>query len=138
MARRTIYITQFDKDRLERMLETYDEHEDADAKHLLALEEELRKCKVVLQEDIPPDVVTMNSRVRLRILDSGEEMICTLVFPTEADINRRKMSILAPVGTALIGYGVGDIVEWKVPAGLIRLRIEEVLYQPEAAGDYHL
>jgi regulator of nucleoside diphosphate kinase len=65
-------------------------------------------------------------------------MLIQLVFPSEADFERGKISILAPIGTALIGYRTGDTVEWKVPAGIRHLRIDEVVYQPEAAGDYHL
>jgi regulator of nucleoside diphosphate kinase len=61
-----------------------------------------------------------------------------VVFPSEADSEQGKISILAPVGTALLGYRVGDTVEWKLPGGLRRLKIERILYQPEAAGDYHL
>ena len=61
-----------------------------------------------------------------------------LVFPDSANVNQGKISILAPIGTALLGYKVGDIVRWKVPAGLTELKVEGILYQPEAAGDYHL
>ncbi len=94
--------------------------------------------QVVSSTEIPKDVITMNSQVRLKDLDSGEEVIYCLVFPHAADSKQQKISILAPIGTALIGYRVGDIIEWNVPAGLKRLKIEEILYQPEAAGDYHL
>ena len=83
------------------------------------------------------DVVTMNSEVLVRDLDSKKEMTVTLVFPSEADLEQGKISILAPVGTALLGYRVGDTIEWKVPGRVRRLRVEKVLYQPEAAGDYH-
>jgi len=68
----------------------------------------------------------------------AREMLLHLVFPSEADFKLGKISILAPIGTALIGYRAGDTVEWKVPAGIRRLRIDEILYQPEAAGDHHL
>ena len=80
----------------------------------------------------------MNSMVRLKDVDTGEDVIYTLVFPHDADIHHKKISILAPIGTALIGYRAGDIIEWNVPAGVKRLKIEKILYQPEAAGDYHL
>ena len=80
----------------------------------------------------------MRSTVRLRDLDSGKEMIYSLVFPNEADVDEGRISILAPVGTAMIGYRIGDTIEWEVPSGLRRLRVEEVLYQPEASGDYQL
>ncbi len=89
-------------------------------------------------ERIPPDVVTMNSRVVLRDLDSDETMTYTLVFPKDADIGAGAISVLAPVGTAIIGYAVGAVIEWPVPGGIRRIRIEQILYQPEAAGDFHL
>ncbi|HET9213096.1 MAG TPA: GreA/GreB family elongation factor [Thermoanaerobaculia bacterium] len=60
------------------------------------------------------------------------------VFPHEADYKEGRISILAPLGTALLGFRVGDVVEWRMPAGTRTLRIEELLYQPEAAGDFHL
>jgi regulator of nucleoside diphosphate kinase len=88
--------------------------------------------------DVPPDVVTVNSKVELLDLDKNEKMIFVLVFPNEADINQGKISILAPVGTAILGYRVGDKVIWRVPAGQRRIKIQKILYQPEASGDYHL
>ena len=88
--------------------------------------------------DIPPDVVTMNSRLRLLDLDSGKEMLFTLVFPSDADSDQGRISILAPLGTAVLGFRRGDTFEWRMPGRVRRLRVEEVLYQPEAAGDYHL
>jgi regulator of nucleoside diphosphate kinase len=96
----------------------------------------LEKAYVVAPAEIPADVVTMNSEVAVRDLDSGQEMAFTLVFPSEADVEQRKISILAPVGTAVLGYRVGDIIEWKVPARVRNLKIKRVLYQPEAAGDF--
>jgi len=76
----------------------------------------------------------MNSQVRIRDLEAGRVMVYTLVFPQDADASQGKISVLAPIGTALLGYRVGDMIECKVPAGVKRLRVEEVLYQPEAAG----
>jgi len=80
----------------------------------------------------------MNSKVRLRDVGRQEEMVYWLVFPGNADPDQNKISILAPIGTALLGYRVGDIIEWKVPAGVTKLKVEEILYQPEATGDSHL
>jgi len=71
-------------------------------------------------------------------LDTGEEEIYTLVFPENADLKQGKISVFAPIGTAMLGYEVGDIFEWEVPAGKRSLRVEKILYQPEASGDYHL
>ena len=101
------------------------------------LASELDVADVVEATTVPADVVTMNSEVLVRDLDSEKEMTVTLVFPSEADLEQGKISILAPVGTALLGYRVGDTIEWKVPGRVRRLRVEKVLYQPEAAGDYH-
>ncbi|KHE90794.1 Regulator of nucleoside diphosphate kinase [Candidatus Brocadiaceae bacterium S225] len=138
MKKRTIYISSFDKERLVTLIEKSDNANNNDKKYLKELEKELNRSKIVEQNKMPQDVITMNSKVRLKELDSGEEITYVLVFPEAANIDENKISILAPIGTALIGYRVGDIIEWEVPAGLRRLKVEELLYQPEAAGDYHL
>ena len=65
-------------------------------------------------------------------------MIFTVVFPGNASIEHDRISVVAPIGTAMLGHRVGDEFERQVPAGLVRLRVEEVLDQPEAAGHYHL
>jgi regulator of nucleoside diphosphate kinase len=138
MRERTIYVTEFDQKRLGDLLNGAQSWNKKDQDYLSKLEEELEWALVVPPRDIPGDVVTMNSQARIRDLDSNEEMIFTLVFPAEADYERGRLSILAPIGTALLGYRTGDTVEWAVPSGVRRLKIEQVLYQPEAAGDYHL
>ena len=102
------------------------------------LQAELRLARVVAPADIPPDVITMNSKARLRDLETGEKMIYTLVFPDVANIEDGKISVVAPIGTAMLGQRVGDEVQWDVPAGRVRLRVEQLLYQPEAAGHFHL
>ncbi|MDD5245598.1 MAG: GreA/GreB family elongation factor, partial [Syntrophorhabdaceae bacterium] len=89
-------------------------------------------------KNIPDNVVTMNSIVRIKDLDTGEEKTFTLVFPGKTNITEKAISILAPIGTALIGYGEGDIIEWKVPAGTKRFQVMEVIYQPERLGNYDL
>ena len=133
-----IFITDTDRDRLEKLLLGTRVWSNRDKEHLQALEEELDKAHTVGSRDIPGDVVTMRSQVRVKDMKSGAEMDLSVVFPSEADSEQGKISVLAPVGTALLGYRVGDTVEWKVPGGLRRLKIERILYQPEAAGDYHL
>ncbi|RYD78610.1 MAG: transcription elongation factor GreAB, partial [Verrucomicrobiaceae bacterium] len=80
-----------------------------------------------------PDIVTMNSVARVRDLDSDDEMELTLVYPDAADAESGKVSILAPLGTALLGYRAGDTFQWKVPAGVRSFRVEAVLFQPENA-----
>ena len=138
MKKRTLYITAFDRERLMKLIKDNVNFNNPDKNYLKELEKELDRGKIVEPKNIPKNVITMNSIVRLKDLDTEEEMAYTLVFPDIANIGENKISVLAPIGTALIGYKVEDIIEWKVPAGLRKLKVEEILYQPEAAGDYHL
>jgi regulator of nucleoside diphosphate kinase len=138
MTDRTIHITQFDNQRLRDLLAEARYTDYRGSEYLKGLEQELDRAKVVDPKTVPPDLVTMNSRVRLEDLETGEEMVYTLVFPENANLAENKISILAPIGTAMLGYRVGDVFEWKVPGGISRLKIKELLYQPESAGDYHL
>ena len=98
---------------------------------------ELDSGEVVEPEAIPANVVTMNSIVKLSFLNSNKQVQFQIVYPELADPKDHKISIFSPIATALIGYKVGDEVEWIVPSGLTQLRIDEIIYQPEAAGDYN-
>jgi regulator of nucleoside diphosphate kinase len=135
----TIYITALDRQRLEKLIEVGRERDGVvNREYLNKLEQELDKAETVAPEKVPGDVITMRSRVRLSDLNTGEEVVYTLVFPTEADFSEGKISVLAPIGTAMLGYREGSVIEWHVPSGLRRLKVEEILYQPEAAGDYNV
>ena len=135
----TIYVTELDRQRLEKLIELIGERSRVtNHEYLRRLEHELERAETVAPAEVPVDVITMRSKVRLRDLDTDEEMVYTLVFPTEANFDEGKISILAPVGTAMLGYRVGSRIEWEVPSGRRRLKVEELLYQPEAAGDYNL
>ena len=138
MTNKKIYITDNDVRRLRELIIVAREFGHEEEKYLHELEKELDRGKIVKSKEIPSDVITMNSEVHLRDIKNKEEVVYKLVFPQDADASLGKISILAPIGTALLGYCVGDVVEWQVPAGLIKLKIEKILYQPEAAGDYHL
>lgn len=137
MQERTIYLTRYDAQRLDAMLE---QASDAtrDRADVVKLEEELAQASVVAGKDVPANVVTMNTQLQLRDEKTGEVKTYTLVFPQDANVDEGKISIMSPIGTALIGYCEGDTIEWAVPAGVRRLVIEKILYQPEAAGDFHL
>lgn len=137
MKKRDIFITRFDLERLNKLM-AEKRAEGGNSAYLKDLEEELTRASIVESDEVPGDVITMNSRVRLKDMDTGEEMTLSLVFPQDADIDQGRISILAPVGTGMLGYRVGDVLEWQVPAGLRRLEILEILYQPEAAGDFDL
>lgn len=101
-----------------------------------ALENELARAIVVPPEQIPKDVVTMNSRVVFEDETTGERREVTLVYPAHADIGAGKISILVPVGSALLGLRIGQSIDWNLPSGQRRrYRVIAVPYQPEAAGD---
>jgi regulator of nucleoside diphosphate kinase len=135
----TIYITKTDRERLGNLIQLVRNQADrAHYAYVNQLENELEDAEIVAPEDIPPDVVTMRSKVKLKDLDTDEETVYSIVFPTEANSDEGKISILAPLATALLGYRRGDTVEFQAPARLRRLKIEEILYQPESAGDYNL
>ena len=138
MDARTIYMTEFDVERLRTLIDDAKRLNRHGNEYLESLEIELSRAQVVAPTDVPADVITMNSRVCLRDLDSQEELIVILVFPRDADIVQDKISVLAPIGTAMLGYRVGDIFTWTVPDGVRQLQVEKILYQPEAAGDHHL
>lgn len=130
-----VYITEYDMQRLLRLLGglQYCPQERALLEPLI---EEMERAVVVPSERISQDVVTLNTRMRVRDLDSSEETLIQLVFPNDADFEHGKISILTPIGAALIGYSKGDTAIWKIPSGFRRLRIEEITYQPETDGLY--
>lgn len=134
-----IHITKTDEERLRKLIDFSRERENGVSRaNLNRLEEELDRAQVVDSQDVPADVITMRSTVRLKDLMTGEEMIYWLAFPTEANFDEGKISVLAPVGTGMLGYRRGDVIEWKVPSGVRRLKVEDVLYQPESAGHLNL
>ncbi|WP_299708364.1 nucleoside diphosphate kinase regulator [uncultured Pontibacter sp.] len=132
-----IYLTEQDYKRLVDLVQQQRQGAGAHA-NIAKLGEELKRAKRVASEEIPAEVVTMNSSVLLRDLKSGNAMEITLVYPKDADVSARKISILAPVGTAIIGCKEGDKVEWPVPSGTINYKIEKVTFQPEASGNFSL
>ena len=106
-----------------------------EAEKLLA---ELKSAKIVEQDKVDGDVVTMNSIVKIHFQNNKTTMEFTLVYPADANIKERKISIFSSVASALIGYRVGDEIDWLIPSGMTKIVIDEVLYQPESAGDFEL
>ncbi len=129
-----ILLSRFDQERLERLLDKVGPRPDLDA-----LREEIERAEIVEPQDVPTTLVTMNSTVRFRDEISGEESEVTLVFPAHADTEKSRVSVLAPIGSALLGLSMGDEIDWALPEGRTkRLRVIGISYQPEAAGDTHL
>ena len=130
-----VVLSSRDADRLETLLASMPSSAFAGKKEL---EAELDRADIVESEDIPPDVVTMNSTVRFRVASSEEEFTLTLVYPKDMDDSGKTISILAPVGSAMLGLSQGDEIEWPKPGGgMLKVHIEEITYQPERAGEYH-
>ena len=128
----TITITRLDLQRLERLLDSLDEF----GPGAQALQAELDRADVVGHDEVPAGVVTMNSRVHCREESSGKDYHLTLVYPQDAG-GEGKVSILAPVGSALLGLSVGQHIDWTAPGGKqLKLTLLAVEYQTEAAGDY--
>ncbi|HNQ19228.1 MAG TPA: nucleoside diphosphate kinase regulator [Smithellaceae bacterium] len=138
MSQRVIYITEFDMDRLLALIEGMRSNNTKPKADLDLLERELYRAKLVEPQDVPHDVITMNSKVCIKDMQSGEKTTYCVVFPSDANITKNKLSVLAPMGMALLGYRKGDIIEWKVPSGAKKIKVEEIVYQPEASGDFHL
>ena len=135
MKNNSIIVTQLDYQRLRQLAYSGDTRNKGSAENLHRLIMEIKKAKVVKPTRIDPDVVTMNTELELTDLDSNTTRRLKLVYPQQANIGRGYVSILAPVGTALLGYKKGDIIEWDVPSGKKRFLIKEILFQPEANGE---
>lgn len=125
-----IYITEIDKARLKSLIEL------EQGPTIVELEHELERAIVVKPQQVARDVVTMNSRALLQLDD--EEMEVALVYPEDADSSAGKLSVCSDVGAAILGYQEGDSIDWRISDRTRRIGIRKVLYQPEAAGDFHL
>ncbi|MFO7447946.1 MAG: nucleoside diphosphate kinase regulator [Ignavibacteriaceae bacterium] len=131
MKKRKIYVTEKDKTKLMGLFASTMGFRQRDLKTVRDLLNELERAEVISDENPDYSVVTMNSTVLVEDLNTKEEYTYTIVYPENADSSQNKISILAPVGTALLGYKTGDVVEWEVPAGKRKLRVKDILCHPE-------
>jgi regulator of nucleoside diphosphate kinase len=130
-----ILLTSIDAERLGRTIAASAQQ----AATASLLKEEIARARIVPQSAIPPDVVTMNSRVLVRDVDTGKTSELTLVYPRDADVDHGRVSVLAPLGSAMLGLSVGQTIEWPLPGGRTkRVAVLQIRYQPEAAGDLDL
>ena len=127
-----IVITDHDLQRLLPILEQSDTPESE------LLDWELHRAAIVEQGHVSPDVVTMNSEVVYEDFATGARRTVRVVYPKDADSSRGWISVLAPIGSALLGLKVGQQIEWQLPTGPRRVFVVEIRYQPEASGDFHL
>ena len=129
-----IIVTDRDISRLRGLLGRNSQASSRDRGHLSQLQSELERAVVLAADEVPAGVVTIDSLVRVVDLDSGQRSVLTLVLPHEADIAERRISVLAPMGTALLGFRAGDDVEWVMPGGTRRLHIEHVMQPSQVAA----
>jgi regulator of nucleoside diphosphate kinase len=132
----SITLTSLDYQRLQTLIAEAPDRDHAGAE---VLENEIERATVVPQAEIPPSVVTMNSRILVEDESTQERRELTLVYPTDSDPSGGKLSVLSPLGSALIGLSVGQSIVWELPRGRrVRVRVLEILFQPEASGRFDL
>lgn len=131
-----VRITQVDRNRLWKLIVAARKRRNVDEPVLNSLVAEIDRAIVLPPRQVSPDVITMNSRARLRLNDEPAQI--ALVYPALADDRARRISVVSPLGTAVLGFREGDRVDWHGADGQLKIEIEKVLYQPEAAGDFHL
>lgn len=136
-TKKKIMITKFDYDRLKSMILEYSKRNRIDA-NLDDLLGEIERAQKVDSYLIPKNIVTMNSIIEIKNEGEYEFKEFQLVFPEDSNLDENKISILAPIATASLGYKTGDFVHWNVPGGEKRFQITNIKYQPEASGHYHL
>lgn len=135
-SRPEIVLSSLDSERLYSLIDSLPKNS---VPSIDELEEELSRAKIVEPKEIPSSIVTMNSTVRFFVESSQKEFELTLVYPKNVDSNGKTISILAPVGSALLGLSIGDQIEWPKPGGgFLKVKITGITYQPEEAGDYQL
>lgn len=120
-----IYIIKSDKEKLIHIINKAISQELKPEAHLKGLETEINRAQVVEQQELSFKFIKMNSKVLMTVDQDEEEM--TLVYPEEADIKKNKISVLSPIGTAILGYREGSCVEWKVPNGIVHIQIRNII-----------
>jgi regulator of nucleoside diphosphate kinase len=136
-AERVSLITEADYDRLNHLAES-PRYRANYSVLLRSLKDHLSRRKVVPTTKVPKSVVTMHSLVRVGDPKTDDVETYTLVYPDAADITQGKLSVLAPMGAALLGAREGEAVKFETPGGVRRLKVVKIVYQPETAGDFHL
>lgn len=131
-------ISLTDKDYLQLNRLVQEQHQASRPYEVDALGKELKRACIISSREIPPDVITMNSIVQIRESPSTAALKMSIVYPHEANLQKQKVSVLAPLGTAIIGCRVGDEVRWKLMNETHCYKVEKIIYQPEAAGDLDL
>ena len=133
-----IIVNRLDYLRILKQIDEARQNKTIDVSEAEKLLHELNSAIILDPDKIPGDVVTMNSIIKISFADSGKQQEFKIVYPNDSNFKEKKVSIFSPIATALIGFRVGDLIEWIVPGGLTKIRIDEIIYQPEASGNFTL
>ena len=128
----SLIVTSHDFDRVQEAMNS------ASGFDIDRLDSELARAQIIDPKDAPRSLVTMNSQVTYEDVKSGKRHTVRLVYPRDANATKGQISVLAPLGSALLGLREGQESEWTMPGGVRRIKVVEVIYQPEAAGDFDL
>ncbi|MBN67903.1 MAG: transcription elongation factor GreAB [Gimesia sp.] len=135
---RAVTISEYDYSRLQELLLVANQFASPPPSYIRHLETELLRAKIVPPDQIPPYLVTMNTQVKMTDCKTGKQRVYTLVFPQDADLEEGKLSILSDLGVAILGYSVGDTIEWEFPEGTKQIQLDMICFQPEATKHYEL
>ncbi len=131
-----IKITELDYIRLKKLIGKSQSEKNVELKNLEALVRELNRAEKVDSKTIAPEFITMNSVVQVINKSTNKPMTIKIVYPEEADFKKGHVSVLSPLGSALLGYKVGDLVQFNAPKGAVIIKIVQIDYQPESHGEY--
>ena len=130
-----IIVTRLDYTRLNSMILNLLDDRKSDIRELNFLNIEIKNAKIIEPKKVSPDYVTMNSVIEVRFSDTAEAKSLRLVYPKEANINAGNISVLSPLGCALLGNKTSQTISFKAPSGLKTVTIDKIIYQPEANGE---
>lgn len=133
-----IIISALDYERIKQQIKSAQQINSINKQEAENLMGELENATIVKPKKIPKDVITMNSVVKITFVKTGIQIELKIVYPDQANMNKYHISIFSPIATALLGYKVGDVIDWIVPSGPTSIKIDEISYQPEAAGHFEL
>ncbi|MCP4716261.1 MAG: transcription elongation factor GreAB [Deltaproteobacteria bacterium] len=129
---KSIFITERHAERLQGLIDFAMPSNENDRRSIEQLEDELYRANIVKPEDMPVDVVTINSKVQMIEIDSDLEVVFTLVYPADADLKMHRISVFSPIGSAVFGRRIDDIIEWRAPTKIMRAEIKKIISQSES------
>jgi regulator of nucleoside diphosphate kinase len=136
MNQNTIYLTHLDFEQMSNFIRLYKLKNNRKDNSFIQLERILANAVITAPEKIPANIITLNSRFRIKNISDGKEYTYTLVLPMQANISEMKLSLFSPLGIALLGHAEGDNLEYETAAGKFEYHLEEILYQPEWEGNF--